>query len=374
MLGLPLTSIVQAAGGRLVVRLDEDLKNLDPAYRTGADRGERLRAVGQGLVKFKPGSTEWENDAAAEIKQVDDKTIEFTLQDGLKFTGGYGELTADDVKFSFERFIKPDKAGKKVDYADDWAALDSVEVTGKLTGKIHLKTPSPAVWLIALADGSGDDHLAQGVRGARRQGRDHADRLRPLYLQGMGAARPFHADRQSGLSRARSRSSARSSASRSPRTRPRNWRCRRARSTLPGSTRRWPRTSARRPGSRFRGCRPSTMSGSAPTSRRSRSTMCAYARRCAWRSMCRRSSPRPITAPSSPPMRWRRRASRLLGGCAEVRARHRGGEEAAGRGRAGRRLHHQAHRAQQGSGAGDGGDRAGQSRRDRHHGGDRRAR
>ncbi len=155
VLGLPLTSIVQAAGGRLVVRLDEDLKNLDPAYRTGAIEVNVLRAVGQGLVKFKPGSTEWENDAAAEIKQVDDKTIEFTLQDGLKFTGSYGELTADDVKFSFERFTQPDKAGKKVDYADDWAALDSVEVTGKLTGKIHLKTPSPAVWLIALADGSG---------------------------------------------------------------------------------------------------------------------------------------------------------------------------------------------------------------------------
>lgn len=124
VLGLPLTSIVQAAGGRLVVRLDEDLKNLDPAYRTGAIEVNVLRAVGQGLVKFKPGSTEWENDAAAEIKQVDDKTIEFTLQDGLKFTGSYGELTADDVKFSFERFTKPDKAGKKVDYADDWAALD----------------------------------------------------------------------------------------------------------------------------------------------------------------------------------------------------------------------------------------------------------
>ena len=50
-----------------------------------------MLAVGQGLVKFKPGSTEWENDAAAEIKQVDDKTIEFTLKDGLKFSGDYGD-------------------------------------------------------------------------------------------------------------------------------------------------------------------------------------------------------------------------------------------------------------------------------------------
>jgi peptide/nickel transport system substrate-binding protein len=155
VLGQPWSNVVHAADGRLVVRVDEDLKNLDPAYRTGPIEVNVILAVGQGLVKFKPGSTEWENDAAADIKQVDDTTIEFTLKEGLKFTGDYGELTAEDVKFSFERFIKPDANGKKVDYADDWAALDSVEVTGKLTGKIHLKNPSPAVWLIALADGSG---------------------------------------------------------------------------------------------------------------------------------------------------------------------------------------------------------------------------
>ena len=32
-----------------------------------------------------------------------------------------------------------------ITYADDWAALYSVEVTGPLTGKIHLKNPSPSV-------------------------------------------------------------------------------------------------------------------------------------------------------------------------------------------------------------------------------------
>lgn len=155
VLGLPLTSILHAAEGRVVVRVEEDLKVLDPANRTGPIDVNVIRAVAQGLVKFKPGSTEWENDAAADINQVDDKTIEFTLKEGLAFTGGYGDLTAEDVKYSFERFIKPDASGKKVDYADDWSELDSVEVTGPLSGKIHLKNPSPAIWVIALADGSG---------------------------------------------------------------------------------------------------------------------------------------------------------------------------------------------------------------------------
>jgi peptide/nickel transport system substrate-binding protein len=155
VLGVPWANVVHAADGRVVVRLEEDLKNLDPANRTGAIDVNVIMAVGQGLVKFKPGSTEWENDAAADIKQTDEKTIEFTLKDGLKFSGDYGPLTAEDVKFSFERFIKPGPDGAMVTYADDWGALDSVEVTGPLTGKIHLKNPSPAVWIIALADGSG---------------------------------------------------------------------------------------------------------------------------------------------------------------------------------------------------------------------------
>ena len=154
ILGMPLTSIVHAADGKVVVRTEFDLKSLDPVDRTAPDENVML-AVCQALTKFKPGSAEWENDAAADIKQIDDKTIEFTLKDGIMFTGGYGQMTADDVKFSFERFLKPGPDGKKAIYADDWAALDNVEVTGKLTGKIHLKSPSPAIWLIALPGGSG---------------------------------------------------------------------------------------------------------------------------------------------------------------------------------------------------------------------------
>ena len=91
-----------------------------PTARARSDANVIL-AVGQGLVRFKPGSTDWAPDAAADIKQVSDTLIEFNLKPGLKFTGGYGDLTANDVKFSFERFIKPGPDGKKVTYASDWS-------------------------------------------------------------------------------------------------------------------------------------------------------------------------------------------------------------------------------------------------------------
>src|SRR5262249_29200541 len=108
-----------------------------------------------GLIAFKPGSTEWRLDAAEEIKQVNDTEIDFKLRPGLTFTGGYGPFTAEDVKFSFERFTKAGAAGKKGAHASDWSAPQHVEVTGPLEGKIILKNAAPALWLITLPDGSG---------------------------------------------------------------------------------------------------------------------------------------------------------------------------------------------------------------------------
>ncbi|RAZ91742.1 ABC transporter substrate-binding protein [Mesorhizobium hawassense] len=148
-------SNVFATGKKLLVRIPRDLQNLDPANRTGPIEVNVILAVYQGLIKPKLGTLEFENDAAASIAQVSDTLIEFTLKDNLMFSGGFGQVTAQDVKFSFERFIKPGPDGKKVAFADDWAVLDSVEVTGPLSGRIHLKGPKASLWTTTLADGSG---------------------------------------------------------------------------------------------------------------------------------------------------------------------------------------------------------------------------
>ncbi len=140
---------------KITVRVEKDLSNLDPANRSGPIDLNVIWSVQQGLISFKSGSTEWELDAAEELEQVSDTEIRFKLRSGLAFTGGYGDLTAEDVKFSFERFIKPDGEGKPVTYAKDWSALDRVEITGPLEGRIILKNPAPALYTIALADGSG---------------------------------------------------------------------------------------------------------------------------------------------------------------------------------------------------------------------------
>jgi|HubBroStandDraft_1064217.scaffolds.fasta_scaffold00272_17 peptide/nickel transport system substrate-binding protein len=140
---------------RLVVRIERDIQNLDPAERPGAVEGNVIRALCRNLVAFRRGSFEIENDAARTIRQTDPTTIDFALEPGLVFPGDFGRLTAEDVKFSYERFQLPGPTGRKPAYAEDWAALDHVEVTGELTGRLILKRPSAGLWKNALADVSG---------------------------------------------------------------------------------------------------------------------------------------------------------------------------------------------------------------------------
>jgi peptide/nickel transport system substrate-binding protein len=154
LLGLG-SRVAFGADGEITVRIEKDISNLDPANRVGSVEDNIIISVCQTLARFKPGTTlEWEPDAAKTITQVSETEIAFELNPGQMFTGGYGELTAEDVKFSYERF-KPGDDGKKAAYADDWAALDHVEVTGKYTGRILFKNPAPAIFVIGICDGSG---------------------------------------------------------------------------------------------------------------------------------------------------------------------------------------------------------------------------
>jgi peptide/nickel transport system substrate-binding protein len=107
-------------------------------------------------MKQKPNSSELELDAAAEVKQVSPTVIEFRLKPGQMFTDGFGEMTADDVKFSFERIGLPPKDGaKESSYKADWLFLQAVEVKSKYEGRIVLTQPRANLYDVVIADGSG---------------------------------------------------------------------------------------------------------------------------------------------------------------------------------------------------------------------------
>jgi peptide/nickel transport system substrate-binding protein len=138
------------AQGTLVLRTRSyaDIQDFDPAFSKAAPDGDVARCVFRSLIAFKGGASwDWDLDAAAEVKQIDAKTVSFTLKPGIKWTGGFGEMTAEDVKYSFERVANP---ATKSPYKGDWATLDNVEITGPLSGVIHLKEPFAPLWLSTL--------------------------------------------------------------------------------------------------------------------------------------------------------------------------------------------------------------------------------
>jgi peptide/nickel transport system substrate-binding protein len=149
----PTKAAVPAAGKILKYRMYLDVENLDPARRISANDGDVADTVLRGLVRYKAGTYEIYNDLAESCKQTDPLTIEFKLREGVKWDRDFGEVTTEDVKFSYERFRDP---ALKAAYADDWAALDKVEIVDKYRGKIILKQTSAPLWKTTLPVGSGN--------------------------------------------------------------------------------------------------------------------------------------------------------------------------------------------------------------------------
>ena len=136
----------------LRVRSYADLQILDPAFTLSAPESDIQRCIFNRLIDYRPGDTwEWELQAASAIEQVGN-TIPFTLRPGIQWTNDFGEMTAEDVKYSFERVADP---ALESPYAEDWATLDRVEVKDKYSGVIHLKEASPMVWTTTLVGNGG---------------------------------------------------------------------------------------------------------------------------------------------------------------------------------------------------------------------------
>jgi peptide/nickel transport system substrate-binding protein len=137
----------------LRLQVPGDAENLDPANRSGIADEDIIPLVFCGLTQYVAGDKwAWQPDAAAEIKQVDDTHVSFTLRPGIQWTNGYGELTTDDVKYTFERFLDP---ALKAIYKGDWDCLDHVDVVDKYKGVLVLKYPFVPLWSSTLPGASG---------------------------------------------------------------------------------------------------------------------------------------------------------------------------------------------------------------------------
>jgi peptide/nickel transport system substrate-binding protein len=144
----------RADNGVLRARIYNDINRLDPAIYENAYNVFVMDLIYPKLVGYKPNSDkwEWQLEQAESIEQVDDTHIRFRLKDGLRWSGDYGDITAEDVKYSYERVIDP-KMESPV--AGDWGPLSHVEVEDRLTGVIVLNEAFQPLWTIALPYGVG---------------------------------------------------------------------------------------------------------------------------------------------------------------------------------------------------------------------------
>ncbi len=145
---------VMAAADRLRIAIPGKAQTLDPSYlRRVISEWPIMNSIYNGLVRYKPGTFDVEPDLATDWEFSEDNTeITFHLRKGVQFHKGYGEFTAEDVKFSFERIIDPEQNSLE---QQSFASLQEVEVVDKYTVKLIFEEPMARLFTSTLPFNAG---------------------------------------------------------------------------------------------------------------------------------------------------------------------------------------------------------------------------
>jgi peptide/nickel transport system substrate-binding protein len=137
-------------GGRLTVGPMGDPGNFDPTTNLFDYPQMPLSCIFEGLTAYPAGQRGWtpQNLLATSLDQSSDgRRYRFTVKEGVQFHQGFGEMTAEDVKYSFERAaglvpLYPGAGKSAVSYySSDFSGLIGIEVTGRYSGEMHFKEP-----------------------------------------------------------------------------------------------------------------------------------------------------------------------------------------------------------------------------------------
>ena len=124
-------------GGSIVVAVPNDPVGLDPQKSAAGSTLTVTQLVYSSLLTY-DADMNFRGDLAESWELVDDVTYVFRLREGLRWHNG-DPLTAEDVKYSFERMLDPDTASP---WLGIWSnALESVEVVDDLTVRFVTNAP-----------------------------------------------------------------------------------------------------------------------------------------------------------------------------------------------------------------------------------------
>ena len=127
-------------GGAATITFNNDLTTLDPHVGYDWQNWSVIKSIFDGLMDYKPGTTELEPDLAESYTVSDDGlTYTFKLRDGVTFHNGR-VMTSADVKYSFERAVNPATQSPGGGYFGMIAGYDDV-AGGKATALSGIETP-----------------------------------------------------------------------------------------------------------------------------------------------------------------------------------------------------------------------------------------
>ncbi len=140
LMGAPLIapSRAAAAGDRLVVAVGQWGIETPFAWRSVQSEKCLWDCVYDPLIQRDPKTFEYRPGLATEWKPSNElRTWTFKLRPGVKFHEGWGELAAEDVKFTVEQNLTPDSQGGSAPFFRRY--LDRVETPDTLTVVMHFK-------------------------------------------------------------------------------------------------------------------------------------------------------------------------------------------------------------------------------------------
>src|SRR5206468_8921357 len=142
VMGAPLISSTRparaAAGDRLVVAVGQWGTETPFAWRTVQAEKPLWDCIYDPLIQRDPKTFEYRPGLATEWKPSNElRTWTFKLRPGVKFHEGWGELTAEDVKFTVEQNLKPDSQGGSAPFFRRY--LDRVETPDTHTVVMQFK-------------------------------------------------------------------------------------------------------------------------------------------------------------------------------------------------------------------------------------------
>lgn len=135
-------AMADKADDTMRVAMAEEILNLDYNYTTKREYIILAQMTDTTLFDLDPRTQEYKPAVATGYEFVDDKTLDITLRDDVKFHDG-SVLSAEDVAYTYNWIIREDSESNASGTIGRW--LDNAEVTGPNTVRFHLKSVYPLV-------------------------------------------------------------------------------------------------------------------------------------------------------------------------------------------------------------------------------------